>query len=303
MIKDILSLFFKYSVKGFPVIDDKDEEILGVMTKDKLVELTSHGSNLDLGLGENRSRVILKLDAGMVRAMFGSLESTSAIPILNSSGEIRRVMTRSDLMAVLERKFEPPRPAVTAMPAPAMTVPAMTVPAMTAAGATEAEAIVRSVLSPTERFAILDSLKVPVLLTNTGLVVQFANEQFLETFNFEKDFILRQKVAHFFKGVKLDSALGGTFSYLHKKWQYRISIGVDLNAVVFLEVKETQAPNPVQKDAEKILKGKLNLKSASEAYENSVIRKVHQKLRDPAATARRLGVSEESLKYRLQKMK
>ena len=99
LLKEILGLFFKYPLKGFPVIDEKDEEILGVMTKDKLVELSSSGSNPDLSLTENNSRVIQKADAGTIRSMFGNLEAHAAIPILNLRGEIRKVLTRPDLMA------------------------------------------------------------------------------------------------------------------------------------------------------------------------------------------------------------
>ena len=287
-IKDILGLFFKYPVKGFPVIDDRDEALLGVMAKDKLVELSSNGSNLDLSLAENRSRVVQKLDADLVRLMFGGLESHTAIPVLNYAGEIRKVMTRSDLLSVLEVKERP--------------VPSAPVPAASAATAEEKPSQDTAVSA--DPFAVLDLLKVPVLLTGKDWVVRFANGIFLETFNFEKDFILNQKVGRFFKDVKLDSRpQSGNISYQHKKWHYRISYADDLVSIVFLEVKESPAPSPVVQDAEKILKGKMNLKASVEIYENALIKKVHQKLKETAASARRLGISEEALKYRLQKMK
>jgi hypothetical protein len=289
LLKDILGLFFKYPLKGFPVIDDKDESVLGVMTKDKLVELSSSGSNLDLGIKENHAGVIQKLDAETARALFGNLQLHSVIPVLNVRGEIRKVLTFPDLMAGFEKRTEVP-----AAPEPA---------AATAGSAAAASAGEASFAGQADPFAVLDTLKVPVMLTNAKFVVKFANTQFLETFNFEKDFILHQRVALFFKGVRLDAGLGGTFSYQHKKWQYRISFGDDLVSVVFLEVKESPAPNPVQKDADRVLKGKATLKAVGEAWENAVIRKVQQKVKNHQAAARKLGMTEEALKYRLQKMK
>jgi hypothetical protein len=308
ILKDILALFFRYPVKGLPVIDQTGGGLAGIVKKDRIIELSSNKENLDLDIGKVMDRIMTGLDEASVSETFGSVAEDFAIPVLDRSGETGKFETRKNILGFLQEKrkkaeaeasIERSRRLVVQGQS-AGTGPSAQNPAVPAQ---EEARVPAGVPSFPERLGILDSILVPVLVTSPGKVIVFANQYFLSTFNLERDFVLRQKITLFFPKIRIDNSLAGAFTYQHRRWQYRVNYDLDHIFVSFNEMKTGISPFGAA-EVEKIMKSKADLKSLLETYETGLIRKVHQKTKlNTQQTARLLGLKEEDLKYRLQKMR
>ena len=141
------------------------------------------------------------------------------------------------------------------------------------------------------------------MITNPARSIIFANSFFLNSFNVEKEFILHQRMDLFLPKVKLENNLAGSFTYQHRKWHYRANYQADRIFIAFTEV-HIQKQDGYQGDLEKMIREKADLRSMTEAYENWLIRKIHQRSKQNLRlTAQMLKIPEETLKYRLHKMK
>jgi PAS domain-containing protein len=288
-VKDVLNLFFLHPVKGLPVTDDRDEQILGFITKERIIELGSSRSDLELELSDTAGRLLQELNLKNIESFFRDIDNQYSIPVINRKGEIRKAVTKTDLEVRFRASIEPPAP---------KQVPAATpVPAPETAKAPSAD----SDLSASE---LLDAIPAAILVLNPRLIILSANDFFLEKFGMERDFVLRQQISHFFPRIKLTGNADGTFTYGHQKWHYRLRPGLRESVLVFQEIVERTGPSETDTAAEKVLAGKSTLKPLIEQYESRIIRKVCQKKRSNLRQAAELlGLSEENLKYRLHKTK
>lgn len=276
-VKEVLHLFFLHPVKGLAVASDPmAERLLGFLRKESLVELASARSDLDLDISGTAERLLLPPDEETLTSLFASLPADQPIPLIDRQGTLLRTLTRSQLESLLSRpnpqphKEPPSRPADTA---------------------------------GHDRYRILDSLPVPILVLNHRHVILHANEAFLDAFAMDPAFVTRQQVGRFFPRLKLPAETEGTFTYSHKHWRYLYKPGLEEGFLVFQEAPKSERPaSESDSAAEKILAGKANLRQMTEQFETRIIRKVYRKHKaNLGHAAALLGIPEERLKYHLQK--
>ncbi len=280
ILKDILKLFFLHKIVEIPVLSPTGQGLLGIVKKDRIVEMNNSNANFSLTFEENLDKLIQKTDEVDVSSLFTSLQGTDQIPVLSTLGEVTKFDTKPNIIYMLRKKDEAP-PHHNTSPSLSETRPD----------------------DDRQELLILENILVPILVTNTNKVIQFANQFFLCKFGMEKSFILNQKIDTVLTKMKIENGLEGTFSYAHTKWFYQVNYMVDLIYVVFTEIREV-TQNSASLDADKLLKGKVGFKDLVESYENGLIKKVWQKTKNNIKqTSQHLGIDEKTLSYRLTKIR
>lgn len=281
-VKDVLHLFFLHPVKGLAVASDpSSERLLGFLRKERLVELASARSDLDLDISGTAERLLLPPDERTLSDLFASLPPDQTIPLIDRQGSLLRTLTRSQIEAMLRSPEPPP---------PTRQNPSTPTPHTTAS-------------SSQDRYRLLDGLPIPILVLNHRHVILHANETFLDAFAMDPAFVTRQQVGRFFPRLKIPAETEGLFTYSHKQWRYLYKPGLEENFLVFQEAPKNDRPaSESETAADRILAGKTNLRKVTEQFEDKVIRRVYRKHKaNLAQAAALLGIPEEQLKYRLQR--
>jgi hypothetical protein len=296
VVKDLLSLLFKYPVKGLVVAGGKDADYTGIIRKDKIIELSSSNSYLGLELEENLGKLMSDFTAEGINSTFDITDPRLvSIPVIDGHGNFVRLESPAVFLQWISQKEEDKRVRE--------ALNAEKEKKKTAAAAAAATTAVAAKVTGENGYAVLNQLLVPVLVTTPARLIIFANSFFLNSFNVEKDFILHQKMNVFLPKVKLENNLTGSFTYQHKKWQFRANLQPDRIYYIFTEI-HIQKQEGYPGDLDKMIRDKADLRSTAEAYENWIIRKVHQRTKQNIRqTAQVLKIPEETLKYRLHKMK
>lgn len=281
VLKDVMKLFFQHGVTEIPVVSPTGQNILGLVRKEKMVEMNTTNAGFNLTFEESLSTLIQPVDQVDTSNIFSSLPSTGQIPLLYPSGEVAKFETKPNIIFMLRKKEPEIRQVQAPQPAP--------LPLPLENAGTD--------------LTILEKIMAPIIVTNSNRVIQYANQSFLLKFDMEKDFLQGQKVDNVLFKLKIENGLEGTFSYLNFKWFYQVSFGVDQIFIVFSQIREVMQ-NSSTADAEKLLKGKAAYKDLVENYENGLIRKVWQKTKGNMKQATQyLGMDEKSLSYRLNQLK
>jgi hypothetical protein len=281
VLKDIMKLFFQHGVTEIPVMSPSGQNILGLVRKEKMVEMNTSNAAFNLTFEESLPSLIQPADQVDTSTIFSSLPTSGQIPILYPSGELAKYDTKPNIIYMLRKKDPDTSQVQENPPAPA------------------------TVTRPKgeEDLSILERVMAPILVTNPNRVIQYANQCFLIKFDMEKDFLKNQKVDNIFFKLKIENGLEGTFSYGNSKWFYQVNFDIDRIFIVFSQIREV-TQNSAIVDADKLIKGKASYKELVENYENGLIRKVWQKTKGNMKQASQyLGMDEKSLSYRLNQLK
>ena len=282
ILKEILKLFFRYNVVEIPVMEQSGSDLLGIIRKERIVELNNSHSDLNQTFESSIDQIIQRTDDIDPATIFNA-GCMDQIPILDRSGQITKFDSKPNIIFMLHRK-----PAVIA-PAPDFMK----------------QSTLRAGIQETnpDDMSMLENILVPILVTNTSKVILFANQFFFHRFDMQKDFVIRQKLDATLVKLKIENSMEGTFTYAHTKWNYKVNYVVDRIFIVFTEVKES-VQNSAFLDAEKLLKGKAGMKDLIETYENGLIKKVLQRTKgNTKQAAQFLGLDEKSLGYRMGKIR
>lgn len=267
-VKEVLNLFFMHPIKGVPVADSNDENLLGILTKEKLIEIASNRSELDLDISKEAKFFLVSVETKNIENYFEKIDEHYAIPVINTKGEIIKSITKEELLNKKESVI------------------------------TKTETVYKE----ERNYEILNEIPAAILVFNTNQIILFANRFFLQNFSMEKEFVIGQHITSFFPKLRL-KGLSGVFSYAHKQWNYNLQYGLKESIICFQEVyvkTVSQDDNVV----DKILSGKTNLKSQLEQIESKIIKKVYQRLKgNIKSSAQLLGLTEENLRFKLQKIK
>lgn len=194
-VKDIMRLFLKYDVDYIPIIDNA-KKLKGLIDKNLIIQKAVDGPSIDKPFFKNINNYMFYPDEDEFLRIVGNLKDTINFPVVSTKGLLLFLWFKKDLLNIYYNIYSKSK--------------------------TDAEK------NEVDFKEILDILPFNLLIINSKAEITYANEKFLNQFDFDKDILLNQPIIKFFPKIQTVKSKEMLYPktqviyYRHVKWFYTV---------------------------------------------------------------------------------